>query len=221
MYFPQKVTKIKASDRVLEIGPGTSPHARSDVLLEKYFADETEHIRQCGGTPVARNDPRTVYYEGDEFPFSDGEFDYVICSHVIEHVDNVEKFFSEMFRVSNAGYLEYPLIYYEYVFDIPEHLNVFMKHEGVLVYARKTELFSPSLRPAQQLWYSALSAGYTDTVSELAPYVMQGFEWEAPFEVRHTEMVSELFHSDFFIPHRPPRVSISKRLVKRLVRLIR
>jgi SAM-dependent methyltransferase len=221
MYFPEKITKIKKTDRVLEIGPGTSPHGRSNVLLEKKFDDDVEHAKQCGGTPIARTDPRTVYYDGDRFPFSDGEFDYVICSHVIEHVDDVVKFFAEMFRVSRAGYLEYPLIYYEYVFDIPEHRNVFMWRANTLVYAKKTELFLQELKPAQQLWYTALAAGYTDTVTELAPYLMQGFEWEASFEVRKIKDIGELFLDDFVIQPRQAKPSIRSRLLRRISCLLK
>ncbi len=218
MYFPEKITKIKKTDRVLEIGPGTSPHSRSDVLLEKKFDDDLEHAKQCGGTPIARSDPRTVFYDGDRFPFSDGEFDYVICSHVVEHVKDVNNFFSEMFRVGKSGYIEYPLIYYEYVFDIPEHLNVFMMRENVLIYAKKNELFSTRLKPAQELWYLALSAGYTDTVSQLAPILMQGFEWETRFNICQMESISEMFYDNLSVPERPPRPTLFERIVNRFAR---
>ncbi len=200
MFFPEKIKKIRDGDRVLEIGPGTSPHPRSNVLLEKRFIDKGEHARQCGGEPAANEDNRTVYYDGERFPFSDGEFDYVICSHVIEHVDDVEMFCSEMFRVARAGYLEFPLIYYEYVFDIPEHLNVLMRYKDDLVYLRKTEIFPENLRPVQKLWYAALVAGYTDTASDLVPFTMQGFEWGEPFRVRKADNIGELLHGAIDIP---------------------
>ena len=41
-------------------------------------------------------------------PFKDKEFDFVIASHVIEHVENVENFIGEIERVSKQGYIELP-----------------------------------------------------------------------------------------------------------------
>jgi SAM-dependent methyltransferase len=219
MYFPQKITHIKAGDKVLEIGPGALPHPRSNVLLEKTFWNEDEHVRQCGGTPAALTDARTVYYDGGIFPFGDGEFDYVICSHVIEHVPDVEFFCAEMFRVARSGYMEFPLIYYDFVFNIPEHLNLCIHRRGTLFYAEKAHIFSPALKPIQELWYTALASGYTDTVSDLAPYLMQGFEWTTPFDVCKTEQLEELIHERLIIPPKPPRLSLLARVQRRINRL--
>ena len=43
-------------------------------------------------------------------PFKDKEFDFVIASHVIEHVKDVEIFIKELQRVSSKGYIELPTI---------------------------------------------------------------------------------------------------------------
>ena len=39
-------------------------------------------------------------------PFKDNEFDFVVASHVIEHVDDFEFFIKELERISNKGYIE-------------------------------------------------------------------------------------------------------------------
>jgi SAM-dependent methyltransferase len=202
MFFPDRIQGIKSGHRVLEIGPGTSPYYRSDVLLERRYEDDREHARQCGGMPASIADSRSVYYDGDIFPFDDGAFDYVICSHVIEHVDNIETFVSEMFRVARSGYMEYPLIYYDYVFDIPEHVNILMKRGDDLVYCKKNEIFSEALKPVQKLWYAALASGHTGTASDLLSVTMQGFEWHKPFNVRKTDDVSELLWDSYEIPRK-------------------
>ena len=43
-----------------------------------------------------------------KLPFKDNEFDFVITSHVIEHVDDFQFFISEIERISNKGYIELP-----------------------------------------------------------------------------------------------------------------
>ena len=41
-------------------------------------------------------------------PFKDNEFDFVIASHVIEHVEDFEFFLKELERISKKGYIELP-----------------------------------------------------------------------------------------------------------------
>ena len=41
-------------------------------------------------------------------PFKDKEFDFVIASHVIEHVEDFEFFIKELERISSKGYIELP-----------------------------------------------------------------------------------------------------------------
>jgi len=56
------------------------------------------------------------FYKGKNFikisekklPFKDKEFDFVIASHVIEHVEDLEFFLKELERISTKGYIELP-----------------------------------------------------------------------------------------------------------------
>ena len=43
-----------------------------------------------------------------KLPFKDNEFDFVIASHVIEHVEDFQFFITEIERVSKQGYIELP-----------------------------------------------------------------------------------------------------------------
>lgn len=93
---------IRADDFVLEIGSGHNPNVRSDVLCDKFIDDD----EQRGGMIVA--DRPMVEADGQFLPFVDGAFDYVICLHVLEHVENPDRLLSEMMRVSSRGYIETP-----------------------------------------------------------------------------------------------------------------
>ncbi len=134
MFYENRVTLIKPGDKVLEIGPGGSPSKYANVFLELKFDNDAEWERQSGGlVPIGKKNSRTVFYDGNKFPFADKEFDYIICSHVLEHVPNIEKFVSEINRVGKAGFFEVPSIYYEYLFNIPEHVNfISLKNNSVI-----------------------------------------------------------------------------------------
>ena len=49
-----------------------------------------------------------VKLDGNRLPFEDNHFDFVIASHVLEHVKDYKFFISELERVSNKGYIELP-----------------------------------------------------------------------------------------------------------------
>jgi len=208
MFFPERIKGIKDGYHVLEIGPGATPHPQAHVFLEKRYLSEEDYIRQCGGLRVNGKDSRIVFFDGGRFPFDDAEFDYVICSHVLEHVAEVEYFCSELFRVGKSGYLEYPLLYYEYVYDIPEHINLLKMRPGGLVYMPKRELPLDMFSDVQRFWFETLTAGYGDTVRDLAPLLMEGFEWFGPFVVRRAVSVGELLNPKIKIV---PKVDLSVR----------
>ena len=45
-----------------------------------------------------------------KLPFKDKEFDFVIASHVLEHVEDPQFFIKELERVAAKGYIELPTI---------------------------------------------------------------------------------------------------------------
>ena len=90
MFFPERIKSIKPDNYVLEIGPGGHPYPRSDILLEKRFGSFEEAEAQRGYTPKLQTNKKIVYYDGGIFPFKDKEFNYVICSHVLKHISDVE-----------------------------------------------------------------------------------------------------------------------------------
>jgi hypothetical protein len=52
------------------------------------------------------------------FPFKDKEFDFSLCSHVLEDVRDPLWVCSELIRVSRSGYIEIPSRLYETTFDL-------------------------------------------------------------------------------------------------------
>lgn len=191
MFFPERIRSIRPGDRVLEVGPGGMPHPRADVFLERRFAGE-EAAAQRGHAPAVRLEKPVVQYEGDRFPFPDHAFDYVICSHVIEHVEDVPRFAAELGRVAGRGYLEYPAVYYEYLYHFRVHRNVLHRAGDELLWLPKSALPFDAFAPVQQFFYESLRAGFDEIVVALKPMLMEGFEWQDTIQTRQARNLNEL-----------------------------
>lgn len=221
MFFPEKIKSIKHCDYVLEIGPGGTPHPRSNVFLEKTFKNGTIAQAQRGYTPELKTTKKIIYYDGITFPFKNNEFDYIICSHVLEHVPNIESFLAEMFRVAKKGYIEYPLVYYDYIYDFPEHLNFLKLHQGTLYHMPKSEISLSEFSDVTKLFYESLKAGHICLIDALKNEFFEGFEWESPFKIQKTEKISDVCWKDIkIIPPYNKKFGISAKAKKVLKRLL-
>ena len=196
MFFPEKISLIQPSDLVLEIGPGSSPHPRSNAFLDLKFTSDEEKIAQRGDHNDADYGGRTVYfYDGGDFPFSDDQFDYVICSHVLEHVPDPVIFMREVFRVGKGrGYIEYPLITYEYMYDFSVHLNFvkFNIEQNILKYLPKEETSLNEFAGVSALFYRTLEMGWSDFCMENKSLFFEGIEFESAFAVEKTQEINML-----------------------------
>lgn len=197
MFFSERIVSIKPSDKVLEIGPGASPYGRSNVFLELKFENEAVSVAQRGGVlDKPKLQGRDIfYYEGGHFPFKDKEFDYVICSHVIEHVEDVESFISEINRVSGGiGYLEYPLVTYEYLYNFPVHLNFIKKSEdgNCLRYMKKTNSSISEFSEINSIFVKTLESGWDDLCAANKELFFEGFEFKKPLNCEAVDSFSRL-----------------------------
>ena len=53
-------------------------------------------------------DKKFIILTEKKLPFKDNEFDFVVASHVMEHVEDIDFFIKELERVSKKGYVELP-----------------------------------------------------------------------------------------------------------------
>ena len=101
---------------VLDVGSGSFPNRRADLLCERDLVDN----RHRGGLPITVDRP---LLRGDALalPLRDGAVDFVIASHIAEHVDDPAAFCAELARVASAGYIETPSPLFEWLFDVEYH----------------------------------------------------------------------------------------------------
>ena len=82
--------------KILDIGCGYRANKNASVIAD--IQDFSDFYKE----------KKFVKIEGKKLPFEDKEFDFVIASHVIEHIDNFEFFIKELERISSKGYIELP-----------------------------------------------------------------------------------------------------------------
>jgi len=131
----KKKLDIKKSDTVLEIGSGWNPSVRSDVLIEKFISDRKER-RYVAYIPKARP---FIIADGCHLPFIDNAFDYIICRHVIEHIEDPEEMLKEMKRLAKKGYISAPSGYEESISAGAYHKWFVFIKDGKLILEQKRE----------------------------------------------------------------------------------
>jgi len=84
--------------RILDIGCGYNSNAYATTI--------------CDVQDLSRfyKDKNFIKLNDKVLPFKDREFDFVISSHVLEHVEDVSFFIKELERISSKGYIEVPTI---------------------------------------------------------------------------------------------------------------
>ncbi|MBX2916017.1 MAG: class I SAM-dependent methyltransferase [Cyclobacteriaceae bacterium] len=133
---------IPRSAYVLDVGSGHNPHPRANVIADKFI--DTNYHR--ADNIKILNNQKFVEADGQALPFKDKEFDYVICCHVVEHVDDPTRFLTELSRVGKKGYLEAPSLVGELLIPKESHQWVLLDIDKKIILVNKKRLgFNTSL----------------------------------------------------------------------------
>ena len=95
---------IKPHEKVLDVGSGTYPFSKATHLADLYLED-TPH--RCG-MELARDDRPLIIMDVCAAPFPDKTWDFVFCSHMLEHLKNPGDGLREISRIGKRGYIEIP-----------------------------------------------------------------------------------------------------------------
>jgi len=91
-----KIIENNPNWKILDIGCGYRAHPRANIVADVQDLSDYYKKREF------------IKIDDKELPFMDKEFDFVIASHVIEHVEDFEFFIKELERISHQGYIELP-----------------------------------------------------------------------------------------------------------------
>jgi len=203
---------INKNDYVLEVGGGHNPHKRSNVVVDKFTDDNTH---RAADLKVLKNQ-KFLQADGESLPFKDKEFNYVICCHVLEHVENPQKFLSEQTRVASRGYIETPSLLGCYLSPKKSHKWVLLDIDGkIVMYDKKLIGFDPPLDLSYLfLRYLPSHAVGFKILQRTHPEIMtMNYEWKDDIEVLvnpdndyYLKYFKEPWGKEFcdkFITHRP------------------
>ena len=94
--YIQSILSKNTNWKVLDIGCGYTPNEYATTICD--IQDLSNFYK----------DKKFVKLDGNRLPFEDNHFDFVIASHVLEHVEDYKFFINELERVSSKGYIELP-----------------------------------------------------------------------------------------------------------------
>lgn len=204
MFFQDKINNIGVGCRVLEIGPGGYPHPRSDVLLEKRFNDDAIAEAQRGYAPKHNSRQEIVYYDGGEFPFSDNEFDYVICSHVLEHIPESELdfFIYEMQRVGKRGFIEFPTIFYELLNYQDVHLWLMNYRDNTILFLDKKTFKSNYIHKIYREMFYGVDNYMSKSYMRYRELYFNAFVWENSITYKIVKEYDDLINLDDYLKYK-------------------
>ena len=136
---------IDSKALVLDVGSGGNPYPRSDVLLDRLTGDGHRN----GESMMI--DRSCVFGDAQRMPFKDNAFDFVIASHILEHMAHPETFISELQRVGKAGYIETPSALFERLYPYHIHCLEVEKVDDILHINKKNQAVQDSFLGTKDL----------------------------------------------------------------------
>jgi len=135
--FIDSLLEKNISWKILDIGCGYTAHSNASVICD---VQDLSHFYK---------DKKFIRLKEKTLPFKNKEFDFVIASHVMEHVEDVDYFIKELERVSVKGYIELPTILednlvFENKKDHLWHME-FDDNENELLISKKIQFLEPMI----------------------------------------------------------------------------
>lgn len=157
---------------VLDVGSGHQPNRRANYLLERYMDDTQHRTIQKVEIPSDKN---LIIADAHSAPFKDKSFDYVIASHIAEHIDNPVKFGNELQRISKSGYIETPGPLTELLLPDEAHKWVVKRDGNILRFKN-----NPHKKPAWEFFYRLFYLnrdGYRGNILHSSNSILRAINW--------------------------------------------
>ena len=193
--FVDNLLKNNPNWNILDIGCGYSADKNANVICD--IQDLSNFYK----------DKKFIKLINAKLPFKDKEFDFVIASHVLEHVEDLNSFIKELERVALRGYIELPTkLEDNLVFENKkEHLwqVVFDDVKNELIFSKRIQHLEPLIT--------------VSTAKQILKYFRQSLVleliWEKSIEYKFIE-------TDKNIDFKISRISLLRKFISKLIRNI-
>ena len=133
--FVNELLKNNRNWKILDIGCGYSANKYSTIIAD---------VQDLSNFYENKN---FVKIDEKKLPFKDKEFDFIISSHVIEHVEDFEFFIKELERISKRGYIELPTRFADNLIHENKYDHIWwFKYDDInnqIVASKKNQLMEP------------------------------------------------------------------------------
>jgi hypothetical protein len=107
------LAELPSDALVLDVGGWAKPFARADWVIDLMPYETRGLYGYDQGTRDEERFSADTWVQRDicahePWPFSDGQFDFVVCSHTLEDIRDPIWVCSELQRIARAGYIEVP-----------------------------------------------------------------------------------------------------------------
>ncbi len=186
------LSELQPTDQVLDVGGWACPFNRAQWILDAQPFETRGFYRTFGGKPSQGGDKewftKDTWIQRDmcdraPWPFSDKQFDFVVCSHTLEDVRDPLWVCTEMIRVGKRGYIEVPSRAYESCLGIERPNQAGLSHHRWLIDIRGDEIsFLHKSHMIHSHWRFALPRAYGRALSRERS--VQWLWWEGEFTFR-------------------------------------
>ncbi len=157
--------EIGPKEKVLDVGCGAYPFPYATLLVDLH-TEKSKHRNE----DLKTDGKSFLIADISHLPFKNKSYDFVFCSHVLEHVDNPKHACEELMRVGGRGYIETPSLMTDALFSWAQGMHkwvtmilanrlIFLEYNERLVegvrnsYWRKS-IFSKKYHPLQEVFFN-------------------------------------------------------------------
>jgi len=211
-FFSWRGLPVNRRELVVDIGSGDNPNIRADILCDLYPQSNEERSGRLG---IWVDERPFVMCDIQALPFRDKVFDYVLCSHLLEHVEDPEKAVKELTRVGKRGRVETPSKLMETVYGWPFHRwRVSWGEDGCLIFEGKDSstngLFSDEIKKSRE---------FEELVSKFPSKFLVRFEWKGTFPVEMRGAPFSPSNRASFDPEEISRKMTRQKILRRKIKI--